>query len=214
MNKILFTIFVSVLLAFSVNAQTGSAGSNTSGQKTPASGETKRKTFRATKDQVTQAQKMLKEKGRYAGAEDGKYNVDLRTSIKQFQGENGLKKTGTLNRATLEKMGIALTDAQKEIPVPADSFASADDSKASETRKRGPVFRATKEQINQAQKMLKDGGMYAGEQTGKLDDATREGLKKYQTANGLKATGTLNRATLEKMGIALTDRQKENSQSN
>lgn len=59
--------------------------------------------------------------------------------------------------------------------------------------------------------MLKDGGMYAGEQTGKLDDATREGLKKYQQANGLKVTGTLNQATLEKMGIELTDKQKENS---
>ena len=47
------------------------------------------------------------------------------------------------------------------------------------------------------------------EETGKLDDATREGLKKFQSANGVKATGTLNRETLEKMGIALTDKQKE-----
>ena len=35
-----------------------------------------------------------------------------------------------------------------------------------------------------------------------------DGLKKYQDANGLKVTGTLNQATLEKMGIALTDKQK------
>mgnify|MGYP003580396704 CR=1 FL=1 len=56
--------------------------------------------------------------------------------------------------------------------------------------------------------------MYAGEETGKLDDATREALKKYQEANGLKVTGTLNQATLEKMGIALTDRQKEHAQPN
>ena len=50
--------------------------------------------------------------------------------------------------------------------------------------------------------------MYSGEQTGKLDDATRAGLKKYQEANGLKVTGTLNSVTLEKMGIALTEKQK------
>jgi peptidoglycan hydrolase-like protein with peptidoglycan-binding domain len=55
---------------------------------------------------------------------------------------------------------------------------------------------------------------YAGEATGKLDDATRDGLKKYQTANGLNSTGTLNQVTLEKMGIALTDKQKENSMKN
>jgi peptidoglycan hydrolase-like protein with peptidoglycan-binding domain len=74
--------------------------------------------------------------------------------------------------------------------------------------KRGPIFRATKEQINQAQALLKARGFYAGEQLGKLDDATREGLRKYQQAEGLKVTGTLNKVTLEKMNITLTDKQK------
>jgi peptidoglycan hydrolase-like protein with peptidoglycan-binding domain len=76
------------------------------------------------------------------------------------------------------------------------------------SKKRGPVFRATKDQINQAQSLLRDRGFYSGEQTGKLDDATRDGLKKYQAAENLKVTGTLNRVTLEKMGIELTDKQK------
>lgn len=74
--------------------------------------------------------------------------------------------------------------------------------------KRGPIFRATKEQINQAQALLKTRGFYAGEPLGKLDDATREGLRKYQQAEGLKVTGTLNKITLEKMNIALTEKQK------
>jgi peptidoglycan hydrolase-like protein with peptidoglycan-binding domain len=74
--------------------------------------------------------------------------------------------------------------------------------------KRGPVFRATKDQINQAQAILKSRGFYSGEQIGKLDEATREGLRKYQQAEGLKVTGTLNRVTLEKMNIALTEKQK------
>jgi peptidoglycan hydrolase-like protein with peptidoglycan-binding domain len=74
--------------------------------------------------------------------------------------------------------------------------------------KRGPVFRATKEQINQAQAILKSRGFYSGEQIGKLDDATRDGLRKYQQAEGLKVTGTLNKITLQKMDIALTEKQK------
>jgi peptidoglycan hydrolase-like protein with peptidoglycan-binding domain len=74
--------------------------------------------------------------------------------------------------------------------------------------KRGPVFRATKEQINQAQAILKSRGFYEGEQIGKLDEATRDGLRKYQQAEGLKITGTLNKLTLEKMNIALTEKQK------
>lgn len=79
---------------------------------------------------------------------------------------------------------------------------------ASTSRRRGPVFRANKEQITQAQTALKRGGHYGGEATGKLDPETRGALKKYQAAAGLKETGTLNRATLEKMGIALTEKQK------
>jgi peptidoglycan hydrolase-like protein with peptidoglycan-binding domain len=78
-----------------------------------------------------------------------------------------------------------------------------------QSTKRGPVFRATKDQINQAQSLLKSRGFYSGEQIGKLDDATREALRKYQQAEGLKVTGTLNKLTLEKMNIQLTEKQKQ-----
>jgi peptidoglycan hydrolase-like protein with peptidoglycan-binding domain len=78
---------------------------------------------------------------------------------------------------------------------------------AAKPKKPAP-FRATKEQVTGAQNLMKSKNMFAGEASGKLDDSTREGLKKYQEANGLKVTGTLNQVTLEKMGIALTDSQK------
>lgn len=199
MKKSFFLFVVMLFLSLAVSAQT-----NTTTQTTNTT-ETKTKTpiFRATKDQIMQAQKLLKV------TETGKMDDAFRAAIKKYQSENGLKATGTLNRATLEKMNIALTDKQKEIPVSPGSLATTDASKSTETKKSTPVFRASKDQIMQAQKMLKDKGMYAGEQTGKLDDATREGLKKFQTENKIKVTGTLNRETLEKMGIALTDKQKE-----
>ena len=82
-------------------------------------------------------------------------------------------------------------------------------AQAGAAKKRGPVFRATKEQVRQAQGILRQRGLYAGEATGRLDTATRDGLRKYQEAEGLKVTGTLNAATLQKMNVALTDRQKE-----
>ncbi len=86
--------------------------------------------------------------------------------------------------------------------------AGNDNAAATAPKKRGPVFRATKEQIKLAQGILKQRGFYAGEATGKLDTDTRGGLRKYQEAEGLKVTGTLNRITLEKMSIVLTDKQK------
>jgi peptidoglycan hydrolase-like protein with peptidoglycan-binding domain len=81
-------------------------------------------------------------------------------------------------------------------------------NKANSNKKRGPVFRANKDQIKQAQAILKQRAFYSGEQTGKLDPDTRAGLKKYQAAENLKVTGTLNKVTLEKMNIQLTEKQK------
>jgi peptidoglycan hydrolase-like protein with peptidoglycan-binding domain len=89
---------------------------------------------------------------------------------------------------------------------PSDS--SGNNRSSESERKRPPVFRANKHQVNQAQTILKSRGFYTGETTGKLDAATRSGLKEYQKAEGLKVTGTLNKATLEKMGIELTEKQK------
>jgi peptidoglycan hydrolase-like protein with peptidoglycan-binding domain len=74
--------------------------------------------------------------------------------------------------------------------------------------KRKPIFRATRDQVKQAQAILKQRGFYSGEQTGKLDGDTRNGLKKFQEAEKLKVTGTLNKTTLEKMGVGLTDTQR------
>ena len=73
---------------------------------------------------------------------------------------------------------------------------------------RGPVFRARADQIKQAQVILKQRGFYSSEQTGKLDANTRAGLRKYQQAENMKVTGTLNKSTLAKMGIALTEKQR------
>ena len=73
---------------------------------------------------------------------------------------------------------------------------------------RSPIFRATADQTKQAQAILKQRGFYKGEAAGKLDTDTRAGLRKYQLAEGLKVTGTLNKVTLVKMGIILTEKQK------
>jgi peptidoglycan hydrolase-like protein with peptidoglycan-binding domain len=89
-----------------------------------------------------------------------------------------------------------------------NSSTTSNNSNTATKVPRKPIFRANKDQIKQAQKILKDRGFYTGEQTGKLDDDTRAGLKKYQAAEKLKVTGTLNKVTLEKMGVALTDKQK------
>ena len=52
-----------------------------------------------------------------------------------------------------------------------NSSTTTQPGKSNAGAKRGPVFRATKEQIKQAQALLKQRAFYAGAETGKLDDA-------------------------------------------
>lgn len=202
MNKIFFVLITIFLLTLTAFTQTKMKPTATPSAQT----EIKKKPpiFRANKDQIEQVQKMLKV------TESRKFDKETRAAIKTYQAANGLKSTGTLNRATLEKMNVELTDKQKEMPVSPNSFAMAETGKTEKSATpRKAVFRATKEQITTTQKMLKEKGMYDGEQSGKLDTATRGGIRKFQESVGMKVTGTLNKETLEKMNIALTDKQKE-----
>jgi Putative peptidoglycan binding domain len=195
MKKLVYLLAVSLffcLASFAQDVKTSATPMATDAKTAKA----RKPSFRATKDQVMQAQKMLKL------TETGKNNPETKTAIKKYQADNGLKTSGSLSRETLEKMGIALTDKQKGMPamVKEDSKAMPD---SSDKPKRKAPFRASKEQVMQVQKMLKV------EETGKLDDTTREAIKKYQDSNAVKVTGTLNKETLMKMGVELTDKQKE-----
>jgi len=227
MNKLFIALCISLFLSLGVCAQgSDKVGTDTSATAAKTEGTKHAPIFRPTKDQIKQVQSILKDKKLYSAEPSGKYDDATREGIKTFQKSNGLKETGTLNRATLEKFGVELTESQKNIPVNPNSFAGSDSSSKAKTStkastagssgatddkaKHVPVFRANKDQITAAQKLLKQQSMYSGEESGKFSDEFREGLKKFQEAKGMKVTGTLNAATLQKMGIELTDIQKKN----
>jgi peptidoglycan hydrolase-like protein with peptidoglycan-binding domain len=118
----------------------------------------------------------------------------------QSKGEKKMKKLPLVILSLILLCGVT-TIAQ-------NSNSTTGPSASANKSKRGPIFRATAEQVKLAQALLKQRNFYSGEQTGKLSTETRAGLKEYQKAEGLKVTGTLNKTTLLKMGIELTDKQK------
>ncbi len=200
-------------------------GQGTTGTSAAASTEKPAKppAFRATKDQIKQGQQILISNKLYTGEATGVYG-DSRPAIKAYQKANGLEENGKFDRATLEKMGIALTDKQKQTPATSGAFVAPGDvagMKVKKTEKapaakstadgpkRPAPFQANKDQITALQNKLKEAKLFMGEADGERSDALKEAIKKYQEANGLKATGGVNAATLEKAGIALTDKQKE-----
>ncbi len=190
MKKFIYLMLVLILGSVAINAQK----------------PTGKPAFRANKDQLIMAQKILKVEP------TGKPDAATRTAIIAFQKEKELKETGVLDRETMQKLGIGLTTAQREIsiaPPPDEKKTEPGDSPKPPTT----GFRATKDQIIQVQKLLKAGGFYSGEATGIVNAATGEGLKKYQAANDLEATGAINQITLEKMDIPVTEKQREESKT-
>jgi len=222
LRKVLLLVSISLIFG-AVSFGQATASETATPKATPAPAK-KPATFRSTKSQVIEAQTLLKAKKIFSGEATGVSSADWKTAVKTYQGDNGLAKTGSLNRATLEKMEIKLTEKQAEIPVDPKHLASSEtkttkstdkasatktDAKSTVGPKRPAPFQATKDQIMELQTKLKDAKLFAGAADGERSDALKDAVKKYQEANDLSATGGINAATLGKIGITLTDKQKD-----
>jgi putative peptidoglycan binding protein len=59
----------------------------------------------------------------------------------------------------------------------------------------------TPERITEIQQALAKNGALSGEPSGKWDDSTTEGMRKFQAAHGLNPTGKLDALTLRQLGL-------------
>lgn len=113
----------------------------------------------------------------------------------------------TLTAKTAPATSSKTSASAPKVALSSDSTTDAETATVSNPKRTAP-FQATKEQIAALQNVLIKGKMFTGEANGERSEALKEAVKKYQEANGLKATGGINAVTLEKAGIALTDKQK------
>ena len=165
---------------------------------------------------VFQKESSLAVTGNFNQATLEKMNIAL--TDKQKGGSSSAPATADANTksaktvkttASTSPKAAASDSAAKDDKSASSADGAADDATvAVATPKKAAPFQATKEQIIALQKVLISGKMFSGEANGERSDALKEGVKKYQEANGLKATGGINAVTLEKMGIPLTDKQK------
>jgi peptidoglycan hydrolase-like protein with peptidoglycan-binding domain len=62
----------------------------------------------------------------------------------------------------------------------------------------------TPERITEIQQALAKNGAFSSEPSGKWDDSTTEGMRKFQAAHGLNPTGKLDALTLRQLGLGST----------
>ena len=81
------------------------------------------------------------------------------------------------------------------------SGSSSKKKSSKRTKKVKGQAAPTPERIGEIQAALAKNGTYAGEPSGKMDEATVDALRKFQSGHGLSATGKLDAPTLQKLGL-------------
>jgi peptidoglycan hydrolase-like protein with peptidoglycan-binding domain len=133
---------------------------------------------------IRKVQQTLNNRGFEAGAVDGTTGAQLQTAIRDFQKSENLEPTGQLNEQTLAALGL-----------PGEPTVVIE--------RRAPIFvtppaSATVRRVQQA---LNDRGFQAGPPDGVFGPSTQTALRNFQAAERLEATGRLNRATLDALGV-------------
>ena len=94
---------------------------------------------------------------------------------------------------------------QTKTPPPKNPSAPAATKSSKPAKKRPARPRAQKaptaDRIREIQAALGQKGFYEGEPNGKWDARAVEAMKKFQTANGLTATGKFDAKSLQKLGL-------------
>src|SRR5262249_53043331 len=111
----------------------------------PAQDQTKKQTVTAktaaSKDEIRKAQQALKDKGLYTGPIDGAMNAETLKSLRDFQQQNNLKVTGTLNQQTMATLGVT---SQKSSATPKPSSSGTTPGKEKSLQGK-PTSRITNE---------------------------------------------------------------------
>src|SRR5688572_12608582 len=125
---------------------------------------------------VRRVQETLAHRGFKAGPVDGRMHAATQQALRQFQKSENLEDTGRLNDRTLAALGIEPESASAGAPRPPIAEPS-------------PSVRDVQHRLNQL-------GYNAGPEDGVMGPATRTALMSFQRAEGLSATGRVNRATI------------------
>jgi peptidoglycan hydrolase-like protein with peptidoglycan-binding domain len=139
---------------------------------------------------LMQVQEKLRQSGAYTGRADGVWGPDSQAALERFQQRNGLQVTGSLNQATAATLGLQpgeLLTAGSGPAVGAGADAAA-----------GPLSRAA---VRNLQSRLRNLGFYRGPVDGLWGPGTQTSIERFQQGRGLQATGQLNPATAQALGL-------------
>jgi peptidoglycan hydrolase-like protein with peptidoglycan-binding domain len=119
-----------------------------------------------------------------------------------------LRRSIVFGLALLLAAGLSVCRVAAQSTTPKTSSKSSTGSKSrrsskkarSKAREKGQKV-PTPDRISEIQQALAKDGSFEGTPNGKWNDASVEGMKKFQAAHGLNPSGKLDALTLEKLGL-------------
>ncbi len=183
---------------------------------------------------VAQAlQQSLKDTGFYKGAVNSNWDAESKAALASYQMSKGMPATGVLNQETITRLGLIMpaadqvsgqstplankmdTNSKRMIEKRYDRNVVAD----AETRYDRTMRSAEQDrmayhtnytnlnthEVQIVQQNLRNSGFYKASVDGVWGPKTVQGVRDFQTANGLKSTGKLNGVTLDEMGLQVSE---------
>lgn len=132
-------------------------------------------------------QERLREAGAHIGAADGVWGPESQASLDRFQQARGLPVTGSINLATAQALGVGLP---RLLP-PA----------ATETPVVSPATPLSPRAVRNVQARLRSLGFYQAQADGVWGAGTQSALERFQRGRGLEASGQINPATAQALGL-------------
>lgn len=137
-------------------------------------------TFNEYSPRVEELQKILRLFGYPVSRVDGKFGPSTRTAVAKFQEDEGLEVTRFVDKATWERM---------------QSFVKTS------------IVHKFEINVMGLQRALKKAGFMSGKLDGRMGPQTREALRSFQRANGLKADGLIGLKTIRAL-VAYQEEKK------
>lgn len=168
------------------------AASNDTGATAPSDAFTENLREGQTSDVVLRLQKILAQQGFLTATPNGHFGPATTAAVKKFQKAQGLSQLGTVGPATRAVLNALPAAGSGTASASAGTTATASDAYVF---KKLISLRDSGKDVVELQKRLAALGFFSGTATGYFGPATEAAVKKFQTANGIKAAGYVGPST-------------------
>ncbi|MBX6324195.1 MAG: peptidoglycan-binding protein, partial [Rhodospirillaceae bacterium] len=145
------------------------------------------------RQQVMAVQQALNERGYDAGPVDGTVGPKFRAAVRTFQADNGMPPTGELGPGLLAALGIG---AGEGTPATAGTATAGTGTQVGAGTPVADNGGLSQEDALQLEQVLSSFGYDPGPVDGVFDSRTQAGIRAYQTAKGMPATGAVDDALI------------------